>query len=77
MKKRIGVLASDCLAAVALLAMAAASTELLGQNKTNAKIPSGRVNAKLADATELRIERIDKAIDPVDASTVPPGSVTP
>ena len=65
MKKRIAVLASDCLAAVALLAMAVASTELLGQNKTNASIPSGGVNSKSADTTELRIERIGKGIDPV------------
>jgi len=65
MKKRIAVLDSNCLAAVALLAMAAASTELLGQNKTNANIPSGTVNSKSADATELRIERIGKSIEPV------------
>jgi CubicO group peptidase (beta-lactamase class C family) len=65
MKKRIGVLASDCLAAVALLAMSAASTELLGQNKTSTNIPPGKVNSKSADATELRIERIGKGIDPV------------
>src|SRR5258708_31507936 len=45
--------------------MDAATTELLGQNKTNANIRSGTVNSKSADDTELRIERIGKGIDQV------------
>jgi CubicO group peptidase (beta-lactamase class C family) len=66
MKKRIGVLASGCLATIALFAMAAATTELLGQNKTKANISPAKGNSKSADGTELRIDRIANAIDPVE-----------
>jgi hypothetical protein len=70
MKKRIGVLASGCLATIALFAMAAATTELLGQNKTKANISPAKGNSKSADGTELRIDRIANAIDPVELKKV-------
>jgi CubicO group peptidase (beta-lactamase class C family) len=69
MKKRIGVLAAGCLATIALFAMSAATTELLGQNKTKANISSGKGNPKPADGTALRIDRIGNAIDPVELKT--------
>jgi hypothetical protein len=62
MKKWIGIPTSDCLAAVTLLAMAAATTQLLGQNKSDANISSPSVDSKSNFATELRIERIGKTI---------------
>ena len=66
MKKQVGILGAGCLAGVALIALAAATAQLFGQNRTNANISSAKVNSKSADATELRIERIGNGIEPVD-----------
>jgi CubicO group peptidase (beta-lactamase class C family) len=66
MKKQTEILVAGCLAGVALIALAATTPELFGQNTAPANISSAKVNRKSADATEMRIERIGNGIDPVD-----------
>ena len=56
MKKQTEILVAGCLAGVALIALAATTPELFGQNTAPANISSAKVNSKSAEATEMRIE---------------------
>src|SRR5246127_2408406 len=66
MKKQIEFLVAGCLAGVVLIAWSAATPQLFSQNTSRANNSSTRSDAKSAEATEIRIQRIGNAIDPVE-----------
>src|ERR1700756_3970149 len=66
MKKQIEFLVAGCLAGVVLIALSAATPQLFSQNTPRATNSSARSDAKSAEATEIRIQRIGNAIDPVE-----------
>jgi CubicO group peptidase (beta-lactamase class C family) len=66
MKKQIEFLVAGCLAGVVLIALSAATPQLFSQNTPRANNSSARSGAKSAEATEIRIQRIGNAIDPVE-----------